>query len=149
FFNHVVELGVPFLYFLPQPWAAAGGLLTIAFQLGLIVSGNLSWLNWLTIVLCIPTLDDRWWSWLPVSAPPLDAPAAVYRGIVYGLAAVVLIMSIQPTVNLLSSGQLMNYSFNPLHLVNTYGAFGSITRTRHEIVIEGAQGETITPETEW
>jgi hypothetical protein len=148
-FNHIVEIGVPFLYFLPQPWAGIGGLLTIAFQLVLIVSGNLSWLNWLTIVLCIPTLDDRWWSWLPVAVPALHAPGALYRGIVYGLAALVIVMSIQPSVNLLSSGQLMNYSFNPLHLVNTYGAFGSVTRTRHEIVIEGTQADTITPATDW
>ena len=27
----------------------------------------------------------------------------------------------------------MNASFNRLHLVNTYGAFGSITRTRYEV----------------
>ena len=32
---------------------------------------------------------------------------------------------------------MMNASFEPLHLVNTYGAFGSITRERYEIVIEG------------
>ena len=25
-------------------------------------SGNLSWLNWLTVVLCLPLLDDRWWT---------------------------------------------------------------------------------------
>ena len=31
----------------------------------------------------------------------------------------------------------MNASFDPLHLVNTYGAFGSITRERYEVVIEG------------
>jgi Lipase maturation factor len=73
-FNHVAELAVPFLYFAPQPFAAIGGLLTIAFQLILIVSGNLSWLNWLTIVLCIPTLDDRWWAWLPVTSPLLETP---------------------------------------------------------------------------
>jgi hypothetical protein len=49
-FNHVVELAVPFLYyFAPQPLAAIGGLLTIAFQLTLIASGNLSWLNWITM----------------------------------------------------------------------------------------------------
>ena len=53
--NHIVEIGVPFLYFAPQPFAAAAGLVTIAFQLILIVSGNLSWLNWLTIVLAIAT----------------------------------------------------------------------------------------------
>ena len=54
--NHIVELGVPVLYFAPQPVAAIAGLITIAFQLMLIVSGNLSWLNWLTIVLAIATL---------------------------------------------------------------------------------------------
>jgi hypothetical protein len=31
----------------------------------------------------------------------------------------------------------MNGSFDPFHLVNTYGAFGSVTRVRREIVIEG------------
>jgi hypothetical protein len=31
----------------------------------------------------------------------------------------------------------MNYSFNPFHLMNAYGAFGSITRVRYEIVVEG------------
>jgi hypothetical protein len=122
---------------------------TILFQLVLIVSGNLSWLNWLTIVLCIPTLDDRWWSWLTASAPALQAPSDMHRGIIFALGAAVLVMSVQPTVNLLSAGQLMNYSFNPLHLVNTYGAFGSITRMRHEIVLEGAQAETISATTEW
>jgi hypothetical protein len=32
----------------------------------------------------------------------------------------------------------MNASFEPLHLVNTYGAFGSVTRERYEIVLEGS-----------
>ena len=50
-------------------------LITIAFQLSLIVSGNLSWLNWLTIVLVHSTLDDRLLSWLPVSPPALHDPA--------------------------------------------------------------------------
>jgi hypothetical protein len=50
---------------------------------------------------------------------------------------------------MLSRRQLMNYSFTPLHIVNTYGAFGSITRTRNEIVIEGASETTVTAGTEW
>src|SRR5262249_7361308 len=73
-FNHVAELGVPFAYFAPQPIASIAGLVTIVFQLVLIVSGNLSWLNWLTIVLCIPTIDDRFFSWLTVSIPPSHEP---------------------------------------------------------------------------
>ncbi len=58
-FNHVAELVVPFGYFAPQPIAAIAGMLTIVFQLTLIVSGNLSWLNWLTIVLAIPGDKSR------------------------------------------------------------------------------------------
>jgi hypothetical protein len=148
-FNHLVELAVPFLYFAPQPFAAVGGLLTIAFHVVLIVSGNLSWLNWITIVLCIPTLDDGWWAWLPVTPPVLETPPAAHRATVALLAAVVLSLSIQPIRNMLSRLQLMNSSFNPLHIVNTYGAFGSITRTRHEIIIEGTRDATVTDRTEW
>jgi hypothetical protein len=149
FVNHVVELGVPFLYFMPQPIAAIGGVLTIIFQLTLVLSGNLSWLNWITIVLCIPTMDDRWWSWLSIPAPALQAQIPVQRVISYAVGALVLFMSVRPTLNMLSPQQLMNASFNRFHLVNTYGAFGSITRTRNEIVIEGTDADTITASTVW
>ncbi|HVZ21546.1 MAG TPA: lipase maturation factor family protein [Vicinamibacterales bacterium] len=147
--NHVVELGAPFLYFLPQPFAAVGGILTIGFQLVLIASGNLSWLNWLTIVLCIPTLDDRWWSWLPIAAPALQPAGLVHRGVIAVVAAVVAVMSIGPIRNMLSPNQVMNTSFNTIQLVNTYGAFGSITRTRNEVVIEGTSDATLTDATTW
>ncbi|HYN07384.1 MAG TPA: lipase maturation factor family protein [Vicinamibacterales bacterium] len=147
--NHFVELIVPFFYFTPAPLSSIAALVTIVFQLVLIVSGNLSWLNWLTIVLCLPLIDDRWWSWLPVTPPALEAPASMYRYVVYGLVAVVATLSIRPTRNLLSPSQMMNFSFNPLHIVNTYGAFGSITRTRYEIVLEGTDAPVVTPDTRW
>src|SRR5207302_8491617 len=101
-FNHVAELGVPFLYALPQPAAAIGGLITIAFQLTMILSGNLSWLNWLTALLCIPTLDDRWLSWLPFSPPALQATTAPHRAALYVLAGGVALLSIAPIANMLS-----------------------------------------------
>ena len=141
-FNHFVELLVPFGYFLPQPFAGIAGLITIVFQLTLIVSGNLSWLNWLTIVLAFTTLDNRFLSWLPVvTSPRCSRSRSIQRWAVYGLAALVAILSISPVVNMLSPNQVMNTSFNPLQIVNTYGAFGSITRERYEIVIEGTDRE--------
>jgi hypothetical protein len=147
--NHVAELGVPFAYFAPQPIAGIAGLVTIVFQLTLIVSGNLSWLNWLTLVLCIPTLDDRWFSWLRITPPALQVAPLAQRIGIYAVVVLVVVMSVRPIANMLSPGQLMNYSFNPLHLVNTYGAFGSITRTRNEIVIEGADDAVLTAATTW
>jgi hypothetical protein len=140
---------VPFLYFAPQPFAAIGGLLTIVFQGILIAGGNLSWLNWLTLVLCVPTLSDSWLSWLPFAPPPLAPATSVHRIAVVVVAAIVAVLSINPVLNMISSRQVMNTSFEPLHLVNTYGAFGSITRTRNEIVIEGTADEAVTASTQW
>jgi hypothetical protein len=137
--NHFVEVAVPFAYFAPQPIAAIAGIITILFQGVLIVSGNLSWLNWLTVVLCIPLISDRWLSWLPVRVPADLSMVPAYHITMYVVAAGVVLLSISPVVNLLSSRQLMNASFEPLHLVNTYGAFGSITRDRYEIVLEGTE----------
>ncbi len=65
------------------------------------------------------------------------------------VTALVGALSIRPILNMISPGQMMNSSFEPLHLVNTYGAFGSVTRDRHEIVIEGTDDEQITAHTVW
>jgi hypothetical protein len=147
--NHVVEVLVPFAYFAPQPFASIAGIVTILFQGTLIVSGNLSWLNWLTLVLCIPLISDRWLTWLPVQPPPDLSAAPAYHIAMYVVAAGVVLLSIAPVANMLSSRQMMNASFEPLHLVNTYGAFGSITRDRFEIVIEGTADESVTANTVW
>ena len=50
-------------------------------------------------------------------------------------------LSIQPIVNMLSPGQIMNTSFDPLDLVNTYGAFGTVGRERLNVVFEGTMDE--------
>ena len=63
--------------------------------------------------------------------------------------AAVLFLSYWPVRNMLSSHQRMNMSFNPFHLVNTYGAFGSIGRIRREVVIEGTDEPQITGQTVW
>ena len=147
--NHIVEVIVPFAYFAPQPVASVAGIITILFQGVLIVSGNLSWLNWLTVVLCIPLISDRWWAWLPLHPPADLSPVPAYHITLYVVAALVAWLSVGPVMNLLSPGQMMNASFEPLHLVNTYGAFGSITRDRYEIVVQGTSDATMTDATNW
>ncbi|MEV4556876.1 lipase maturation factor family protein [Kitasatospora sp. NPDC049285] len=137
--NHFVQLVVPFGLFLPQPYATTAALLMIATQLWLVASGNFAWLNWLTIALALAVLDTRTLRRvLPVAADPHYPPQpAWYQALVAAYTLLVLVLSYRPARNLLSSQQLMNYSFDRLHLVNTYGAFGSVNRIRHEVVIEG------------
>ena len=149
-FNHFAELIVPFFYFLPQPIAGIAGVITIIFQLFIIASGNLSWLNWLTLFLAFSTLDAKFFSYIrPLGAPEMQPSAPISFWINASLAFLVALMSIPVVVNMLSSRQIMNTNFNSLHLVGTYGAFGSITRPRYEVIVEGTDETVITQSTQW
>ena len=64
-------------------------------------------------------------------------------------ALTVALLSVAPTINLFSSHQMMNASFDSLHLVNTYGAFGSIGRNRDEIILQGTSSASLDERTEW
>jgi hypothetical protein len=65
------------------------------------------------------------------------------------MTVMVVSLSYWPVRNLVSRHQRMNAAFNPYHLVNTYGAFGSIGRIRLEVVIEGTDDAEITEQTVW
>jgi hypothetical protein len=152
-FTHFVEVIIPFCYFWPPQLRYVAGILTIFFQLSLIFSGNLSWLNYITIVLAIACFDDQLLSRLiHLEAPalrPVEGVYSVYYGAVILISGFLAALSIRPALNLISRNQMMNASFEPLHLVNTYGAFGSITRKRYEVILEGTQDAILTSATHW
>jgi len=144
--NHVVEVIAPWFVFGPRPARVIAGVAMVAFQLVLIASGNLSFLNWLTLVIALACFDDHAFARLLPSRAlarlrELRAgalrPSRVRRGVIAGLTLILALLSLNPIVNLLSTRQRMNQSFDPLMLVNTYGAFGSVLEERREVVIEG------------
>jgi hypothetical protein len=51
------------------------------------------------------------------------------------------VLSWWPLRNLFAHRQLMNASFNRWQLANAYGAFGTVTKQRIEIVVEGTTDE--------
>ena len=195
-FNHVVEVIAPLFVFGPRRLRLIAGIAMAAFQLVLILSGNLAFLNWLTLIPIIACFDDdallritprRLREWLrarmaPVEkrdgrqlamalaialvviaiCPPLPAfivflvyllallhprVRRVHRSpghrfdmhqiLVAWFAALVAIKSVPVVKNLASDRQAMNRDFDPLSIVNTYGAFGSVGDKRYELVIEG------------
>ncbi|MEU3825783.1 lipase maturation factor family protein [Streptomyces sp. NPDC029080] len=141
--NHVTQLVVPFLLFTPQPIASAAAALMIVTQLWLVLSGNFSWLNWITVVLALSALR------LPATAPPVRPAPLWYEVLVLAVAALLVLLSHHPVVNMISRRQVMNRSFDPLHLVNTYGAFGSVSRVRYEVVVEGTLDDAPREESDW
>jgi hypothetical protein len=142
-FTHFVELVVPWFAFGTRRIRHAAGVLLVLLQVTLIASGNLSFLNWLTIVAALACFDDTAYAFVLRRTPrtatrppsrPMRIAAAVY-------GVIVAILSVPVVLNLLSSEQEMNASFEPFDLVNTYGAFGSVDRTRNELILEGSSAD--------
>jgi len=158
--NHFVEIVAPFMVFGPRRVRHTGGAIQIAFQAMLVVGGNLSFLNWMTAVNALACFDDTLWERvLPKRMVrramsvrgdgkwgALSLPRRVFGG---GLLAVIGALSIPVVVNLISPEQVMNTSFEPFRLVNSYGAFGSVGKQRLEIVIEGTLDDPDDPHAAW
>jgi hypothetical protein len=154
--THLVELVVPWFIFGPRRLRRSAGIVLALFQLLLIASGNLSWLNWLTLALCFACFDDdvlrrisprrlvQRWQTLGEGEEGL-----VHKTAVYGLTVVVILLSIYPVINMVSPTQVMNQSFGSLHLVNTYGAFGHVGKERFEVVLQGTYDTTLDAATQW
>jgi hypothetical protein len=159
--NYVAQLVAPFLLFLPQPIAALGAVTMLGTQAYLLLSGNYAWLNVLTMLTVVSAVPDAFFSALVpgggggggaapgLAAPGLAAPPLWFAAAVVALTALVVVLSYWPVRNLFGRSQIMNYSFNRLHLVGSYGAFGSITRVRYEIALEGTPAVELSEEAIW
>jgi hypothetical protein len=155
--NHFVELVAPWLLILPglpRQWRITGGLIQLVFQSVLISSGNLSFLNWLTAVPAVLCLDDAFLmkifypfktsaeavaAYSSAIAPSVDKAVPLARNIVsVAFAVLIAKLSIPVVQNLLARRQIMNGSFDRYRLINTFGAFGSVSEVREELIIESA-----------
>jgi hypothetical protein len=144
----------------PLRWLRrAGGAIQSAFMLNIALSGNLAFLNHVTAIPALASLDDACWpAWLArlVLPTPATTPrgsrnravagahtrwntiAAAQRWLVdLSLFATVAYLSWPVLANLLqtSGRQVMNSSFGSFRLVNSYGAFGSVGEARYEPII--------------
>ena len=156
-YNHLAELIAPWFVFWPRVARHVAGIIIISFQITIFLSGNLSFLNWLTIIPALACFDDGFWSKIlprklvqkaraaeenSTQSKPMNVTALV-------VTLIVALLSIQPAVNLMSPRQIMNTSFDPLNLVNTYGAFGTVGRERMNVVFEGTNDDTPTDSANW
>ncbi len=85
-----IELGAPFLVFAPRRLRFCGGAAIAFLQILILLTGNYTFFNWLTLALCVLLLDDfilR--AWLPrnlfanraAAGAPGTAPARPQNGI--------------------------------------------------------------------
>lgn len=99
----VAELALPFMVFLPRRWKIVCFFILTPFQIGIILTANYTFLNYLVLVLGFLLLDDKFlpwlvpqhWKHLPAEAkseapaegvPAEDGPAAPRRELPRGFA---------------------------------------------------------------
>jgi Lipase maturation factor len=142
-----IELLIPFLLFLPRRWRASGGLAIAALQVMILLTGNYTFFNWLTLALCLFAFDDdtvlRWIPRRiiplirPVEPGPITRPIGAAAGaIVLGLSLILLVSSVagrtwRPATEIVRLT-------SPFGIANNYGLFAVMTTTRDEIILEGS-----------
>ncbi|MEO8765977.1 MAG: lipase maturation factor family protein [Ginsengibacter sp.] len=156
-FNFLAELAAPWFIFWPRIARHIAGSVIMLLQVTLILSGNLSFLNWLTIIPILACFDDGFWSRLLPRKLVRKAAAAAQKAVpsramlitAWMVTAIIMFLSIRPVANMLSPGQIMNTSYDPLELVNTYGAFGTVGQERLNVVFEGTYDEDPGDSAKW
>jgi len=135
-FTLAVELGAPLLIFAPLRLRRVAGCLIAGLQILILLTGNYTFFNWLTLALCLFLFPER---------PVRTAPATwTHRGVSAVLALFVIGTGGLQFLEMLSfplpSAAASYLSWiAPMRIVNTYGLFADMTTTRPEIVIEGSQ----------
>ncbi len=152
-----IELVVPFFIFAPRRLRFAAGLLLAFLQVLIILTGNYTFFNLLSLLLVLVCWDDqaleRFFSWIKIKgkglilkSPEVKCASETFfkRRIVIPVIAILVIwMSITPLVG---SFRIMvpgwasapNAWFGSFRIVNGYGLFAVMTTERREIVIEGS-----------
>jgi predicted DCC family thiol-disulfide oxidoreductase YuxK len=144
-----VELALPLLMLGPRRLKQLAGIGTIAFQCLIMLTGNYTFFNLLTIALCLFLFDDAFFArWkLTVKTAATRAPNRWVTAIVWAL--VVFLSGVElgatagklPEPVALAARQISQFGF-----VNHYGLFAVMTTQRMEIQIEASQdGQTWEP----
>jgi len=156
-FNWFAELIAPLFIFWPRVGRHIAGVVIVLLQIVLILSGNLSFLNWLTIIPALACFDDGFWSKIlpqflvnrsKVAAERAE-PSRAMTITAWIVTFIIGFLSFRPIANMLSPGQIMNTSFDRLDLVNTYGAFGTVGEERLNVIFEGTMDNDSSDKSNW
>ena len=135
-----IELGAPFLIFAPRRVRFFAGFSIVFLQVLILLTGNYTFFNLLTIALCVTLLDDQALGWMKRRSVAAASP--VRRRIATAVAALLILMSgsnltaeffgVQPFAAVVQQ-------LSPLNLTSNYGLFAVMTTSRHEIIVQGSE----------
>jgi len=151
-----IELGAPFLIFTPRRLRFCGGAAIAFLQILILLTGNYTFFNLLTLALCLLLLDDfALMKLTPLKLRPAFAPVTRHvslathwrwpRAVTIPLAAVVMAISLFQMSLMFGARPVWflpvavaDIWLSPFRTVNSYGLFAVMTTERREIVVEGS-----------
>jgi hypothetical protein len=137
----LIELGLPILIFSPSEVRFIVFLVFVFFQILIFFTGNYAFFNLLTIVLCIPLLDDSYWMQLGIHFSWASGTPWIIDRLLDIMAVILICLNgIQFMIRwipLQLFDQLLSFC-RSYYLVNSYGLFANMTTRRFEIIIEGS-----------
>lgn len=165
-----IELAIPFLIFTPRrPRILAAGMLAL-LQVLILLTGNYTFFNWLTLALCLTLLDDfalgRFFAFCShrrkeaeqteTRSIRLLTSAATSRWshavpvplamVVVSITCLQLFVTFHTRPEFLRPVAALQQWLAPFRSLNSYGLFAVMTPTRPEIIVEGsADGVTWLP----
>lgn len=150
-----IEIFIPFLIFGNRlarriAFGALAGL-----QILILLSGNYTFFNWLSIVVCFTLIDDSLWMRIfPAALKAELENSAARTGSRWQTAQTVMVLPMVAIIGLANlliltanilGGELLPpvmrefaVSMRRFHLVNSYGLFAVMTQKRIEIILEGS-----------
>jgi hypothetical protein len=157
FVMFVIELVLPFALFCPRRVRHAGAMAQILFQVALIITGNYTYFNHLTMVLAVLWFDDGFWRAMglrlrraaivpvPAAPPPRRWPAltalvlrATAAGILVLLSCAHLWSLARPYGEMPAFARVVLGATRPFAISSGYGLFRFMTTERNEIILEGS-----------
>lgn len=160
---YFIELVLPFFILLGRFGRLTAALGFIALMFLILLTGNYTYFNWLTIALCLPLVNDRHWPhWLREKLKlkkPRKREHLSRRSLIIQLSCttpaflLALLLNLQIVLNDLHQAPLplLKKDFTPnwldqirasiasFHIASGYGLFRTMSTDRPEIIFEGSR----------
>lgn len=146
-----IELGAPFLIFMPRRIRLFGAGLLLGLEALIFLTGNYTFFNLLAVAITLFLFDDqalRGVAWTPRRVREWLMEEPLQTGRAGRLAAAALTLLILPlglarifenvTAQLPGPLEVLARYTSPFQVVNSYGLFAVMTTERLEIVVEGS-----------
>ena len=157
-----LELGLVWMMFLPRRWRIVCFFIVTPWQIGVILTANYTFLNYLVLAMGVLLLDDRF-CWLPATRwsrlialqqdHPIDQATSIRRRFVRGAgdSAKLAVSSLLYFGSAYATSAQFIWMFTraplpdvpvsalePFRIANRYGLFAVMTRGRYEIEFQGS-----------